>query len=207
MLKKVIKYSLGIIVICFVAYNAVYIKKLNEVKVTENKLFDAKAYAHNYLYKKLPVALNNTIQIDKLLAHIRTNAANAFKTYSHGQNIGDVGYFLVGGQGQIVNIDDNDVLVKSDNGLVIKLAIQYIFGNAVRDAPGLISMNEFNNTMDMNNISGEINKIIKNEIVPPFIVKAKKGDKVAYKGCIELNQSALKLQNIEVIPVFLKIEN
>ena len=89
----------------------------------------------------------------------------------------------------------------------MRIATEYIFGNAVRDASGAIDINTFSNSMDFNNVSAEINRIIREKVIPPFRCKVKKGDRVEFTGAIELNQEHLKLDRIEVIPVSLKILN
>jgi predicted lipoprotein len=83
----------------------------------------------------------------------------------------------------------------------ITIATEYIFGNAVRDATGMININEFNNTMDFNNVSAEINKIIREKVLPSFKANIQNGDRIEFVGAIELNKEHLDLSNIEVIPV------
>ena len=109
---------------------------------------------------------------------------------------------MVKGRGLITSINENDVSVSADSGKQnITIATEYIFGNAVRDATGLININEFNNTMDFNNVSAEINKIIREKVLPSFKSNAKKGSRIKFVGAIELNKEHLDLSGIEVIPV------
>ena len=87
------------------------------------------------------------------------------------------------------------------------MATKYIFGNTARDCSGLISIGDFSNTMDLNNVSEEINKLIKSEIVTPFNAKIQKGDNVSFIGGIELSQSEPKTEEIEIIPLQLEINS
>ncbi|GAA4730180.1 DUF2291 domain-containing protein [Flavisolibacter ginsenosidimutans] len=210
-MKKSLKYIITVAVILIVAYNSVYFKKLSEVKAAaSSKQFDAVAYAQNYLVKKLPVALNKAMEVNELTGLLQSNPKEAFDKYSHALGIGNIRFFLVKGRGEITKIEDDAtfVLVKKDSASqVIKIATEYVFGNAIRDASGLININEFNNTMDFNNVSAEINKIIRRDVLPPFKAGAKKGDRVEFTGAVELNQVHLKLDNIEVVPISLKIVN
>ncbi|MBC7915503.1 MAG: DUF2291 family protein [Pyrinomonadaceae bacterium] len=206
MLKKTVKYFLWIVAIAFLAYHSIYIKKLSSVKAAEVKAFDGKEYAKNYLDKKLPDLYANAPEINTLIALLKENPSKAFADHSNSLNKGDVAYFLVSGEAEIIKIDDVNVYLKSTTGTGIKLATEYIFGNTIRDASGLISMDEFSNSMDINTVSEEINKLIKSQVIPPFKAEAKKGDVVSFKGCIELNQTALKLDEIEVLPVYLTIK-
>ena len=114
--------------------------------------------------------------------------------------------FLVNGKGVITSIQEDDVQVSMlDSNQSISIATEYIFGNAVRDATGLININEFSNTMDFNNVSAEINKIIRQKVLPSFKSNGKKGNKIEFTGAIELNKEHFNVSHIEVIPIEIKI--
>jgi predicted lipoprotein len=209
MLKKGLKYIITAAVVLLVGYNSVYFKKLDEVKAASTaSKFDAVAFSRDYLDKKLPASLGKAVEIQQLLGLIQSAPEKTFESYSHALGIGNVRYFLVKGRGEISSINENDMtlVIRSDSGnTVVKLATEFVFGNAVRDASGLININEFENTMDFNNVSAEINKSIRNNVLPPFKAAAKKGNVVDFVGAIELNRENIVLENIEVIPVSLKI--
>jgi hypothetical protein len=60
--------------------------------------------------------------------------------------------------------------------------------------------------MELNNIAAEVDKIVRNEVLPPFKSVVKKGDTISFAGAFELNQEHINLDRIEVIPVTLKID-
>lgn len=204
---KVVKYTIAIIIIAFVAYNSVYFKKLDEVKAAKAATtFDAPKYAQTFWSTKLMPNLNKAIDLNQLTAMLSTDPAKTFDNYSHALGIGNLRYFLVGGKGSIASINEDDFTIALDSSnQTITLVTEYVFGNAVRDATGLININEFSNTMDFNNVSAELNKIIRQKVLPPFKQQAKKGDKIEFVGAIELNKEHLDLSHIEVIPVEIKI--
>jgi len=206
MIKKAIKYILAIVLVLFIASNSIYFKKLSDVKASVVKQFDAAKYARNYLNTQLIPYAGKAPQADELLALLKSSPDNAFKAYSHGLDIGNIRFFMVQGQGTVTAVDENDVYVLTGDNQTIKIAMEYIFGNALRDAPGLININDFTNTMDLNNIAAEVDKIVRAEILPPFKNKVKKGDKISFAGAFELNQEHINLDKIEVIPVMLKIK-
>lgn len=209
MQKKALKYFVSIALLIVVAYNSVYFKRLDEVKAAStSKQFDAASYARNFYSKKLLPNLDKAIELNTLLSLVKSEPDKAFKDYSHALGIGNVRYFLVKGEGAITGIDENDVAItlKSDSAKKeIKIATEFVFGNAIRDASGLININEFNSTMDFNNVSAEVNKIIRTEVLPTFKTNAKQGDLVRFSGAIELNQAHLNADSIEVIPISLRI--
>ena len=204
---KAVKYIIVIIAIAFVAYNSVYFKKLDEVKAAKAATtFDAPKYTQIFWDTKLMPNLNKAIDITKLTAMLSTDSRKTFDNYSHALGIGNIRYFLVSGKGSIASINEDDFAIALDSSnQMITLVTEYVFGNAVRDATGLININEFSNTMDFNNVSAELNKIIRQKVLPSFMQQAKKGDKIEFVGAIELNKEHLDLSHIEVIPVEIKI--
>jgi len=206
MIKKVIKYVAAIIIVVFIASNSVYFKKLSDVKAAAVKQFDAAKYARNYLKTQLIPFSSTAPPAGELLALLKTKPANAFKTYAHGLDIGNIRFFMVQGRGVVTSVDENDIYVLTRDKQTIKIAVEYVFGNALRDAPGLININDFTNTMDLNNIAAEVDKIVRTEVLPPFKSVVKKGDTISFVGAFELNQEHINLDKIEVIPVTLKID-
>ncbi|SEJ65325.1 Predicted lipoprotein [Dyadobacter sp. SG02] len=208
-MPKPIRYLLYLAVFALLAYNSVYFKKLDEVKAG-TAAFDAAGYARDFWDKKLTPGLSKATDLNALTALLKTDKEKAFNEHSHALGIGNIRYFLVKGQGVVTDVNENEVSVELVNAGQtagnVRLATEYIFGNAVRDASGAIDINAFTNSMDFNNVSAEINKLIREKVVPPFKSKVKKGDRVTFHGAIELNRAHLQVNDIEIIPVNLQIE-
>ena len=207
MRKKLIKYGIALAVILLVAYNSVYFKKLDEVKAAQaNKTFNASAYAQNFWDKQLMPGLGKAVPVNRLLPMLETNPAQAFDSYSHALGIGNLRYFLVQATGKVIAVNADDIVITIDSmpGHNMNIATEYIFGNAARDASGMININDFTNTMDFNNVSAEINKIIRVKVLPQ-LKAAKVGNSIAFTGAIELNKEHLNLAQAEAIPVAVNI--
>ncbi|MGH7237098.1 MAG: DUF2291 domain-containing protein [Candidatus Saccharimonadales bacterium] len=204
-MQKGIKYFLWLSAILIAAYNSVYFKKLSDINRGAAKSFNAGAYASNYFYKQLPAAVSKAPDIDKLIGMIKTDTAAAFKTYGHALAIGATRYFLIKGEGTIVNIDDNGVWVSTPSANTVLLATEYVYGNALRDASGLVDINKFNNTMDLNNISAEVDRIVRTKILPAVKPRLKKGVKIQFTGATGLNRAHLQFGDIEITPISVKI--
>ena len=206
---KAAKYIIAIVIIIVVAYNSVYFKKLDEVKAAATaKEFNATQYSQNFWTNKLIPNLNKATDLNQLTAMLSGDATKTFDTYSHALGIGNLRYFLVKGKGEVTAINDNALAVslKSDTSQqTITIETEYVFGNEVRDATGLIDISEFSNTMDFNNVSAELNKIIREKVLPSFKSTVKKGNTIEFVGAIELNKEHLNLQKIEVVPIEIKI--
>lgn len=204
---KVLKPILIIVVIAIVAWNSVYFRKLDEVRATKvARDFDAGRYASLFWTSRLSAAVDKAVDLPALTVLIVIDEAKAFDDYSHALGIGNLRYFLVKGKGVVKSVqDDNVIIALDDSKQQIVLATEFIFGNAVRDASGLININEFTNTMDFNNVSAEINKIIRETVLPEFKSNVKTGDAVGFVGAIEVNRVHPELNEMEVIPVRLTI--
>jgi predicted lipoprotein len=207
MRKNIIKYLVSIATILLVAYHSVYFKKLDEVKAAQAaKTFDAAIYAQKFWDDKLMPGLVNAVDVSTLLPMLAAGPAQAFANYSHALGIGNIKYFLVHAEGKVAAVDavNITVAVTALPGQQVKIATEYIFGNAARDATGLININDFSNTMDFNNVSAGINKIIRAKVLP-LLKEAKVGDSISFTGALELNKEHLNLVQIEIIPLAINI--
>lgn len=204
---KILKYLAALILALFIGYNSVYFKKLSEVKAgTTDGKFNAEKYTRNFWDKKLIPSLNKAIEINLLLQQLKTNPEKAFKDHAHALGIGNLQYFMVKGEGQVSAINENEVelTLSGAQNQSAKIAIEYVYGNAVRDASGLLNMNEFDNTAEFNEVSAGINNIIRKEVLPSFKKQVAVNDNVQFVGAIELNRKFLNLNDIEITPVQLK---
>jgi predicted lipoprotein len=207
---KAVKYTITFIIVAFILYNSVYFKKLDEVKTSKAAtVFNAEQYAEHFWNMKLMPDLDRAIDLPGLISLLSTDPSGAFGKYSHALGIGNLRYFLVKGKATITSVNEDDVSLQLQNGndaQHVTIATEYIFGNAVRDATGLININEFRNTMDFNNVSAEINKIIRAKVLPSFKANAKKGNIIRFVGAIELNREHFNLSRIEIVPVSIDID-
>jgi hypothetical protein len=202
-MNKGIKYSIWVVVIAFIGYNSVYFKKLSEVKAADEK-FNAVAYAQR-LYSSLTTSSEKAIRLDQLINELQADKAKAFNQYGKALAIGSTRFFMVSGNGIIKAITENEVVLSTDNKNELHIATEFVFGNAIRDASGQVNLNDFTNTADLNNISSEVNKIIRNKVLPPFKSAIKTGDRVAFTGAVGLNREHLDLNGIELMPINLNI--
>lgn len=208
--KVVVKYLLATAAVVVVGYNSVYFSKLSEVQAKGTATaFDAPAYARTFWTSKLPQALTTATDLPALLAQLQADTPAAFKAHAHSLSIGNVSYFLVKGAGEVTAIGDNDVtlrLTTAPGQPTVRIATEYVFGNAARDALQAASLQQVGNTMDLNNIAAEINQQIRTQVVPPFKASVRAGQRVSFVGAIELNQKHLHTDDIKIIPLQLQVE-
>ncbi|MES2649516.1 MAG: DUF2291 domain-containing protein [Bacteroidota bacterium] len=203
MVQKFFKYLFLLFLLFVIGYNSIYFKKLDEVNAASvSKKFDAKNYAAGYFQKLLPV-LQQSVDINSLHGLLHSDPSKAFDTYSHGLGIGNIKYFLTQGKGKVISIEESSMLlmVNDSSNLNIRIATEFVYGNAIRDAGGIINLKDFTSTSDLNDVSAEINKKIRNEVLPTFLKQVKTGDMVAFAGAIELNRQHPDMKQMELVPV------
>ena len=68
-----------------------------------------------------------------------------------------------------------------------------------------MSISDYANTMDFNNISVEMNKLVRQDVILPMLDQIKLGSEVTFKGATKINVKEPSLKDLRVIPVQLKI--
>lgn len=206
-MQKIIKYTLLLLAIALVGYKSIYIKKLSEVKRTADEKFDAVAYTKKLWEDRLPAKLDSAVSLITLIEAIETNPAAAFSKYSNAIAIGNYRYSLVKIIGTVAIVNEDDIILQvshADSLMKIKIATEFVYGNAIRDASGLLDIKDFSNTTDLNNISEELNKTVRTVVLPSFKKQVKAGDKIEVTGAIEVNKEHIRLNELELLPVRIK---
>ncbi|MEJ1239824.1 DUF2291 domain-containing protein [Chryseolinea sp. T2] len=211
MRNRVVKYIVILGLLAFLGFKSVYFRKLDEVNSQSGvSNFDADAFARSFYKDKLPLAIDSAVDLNTLVSLLNKDPEAAVKRYAHALAIGNICYFLVRGEGTVARLTDTGVTVNATNATskpVATIATEFIYGNAIRDASGLVQLSDFNNTAELNSVSESVNKIVRAEVIPPFVAKAKEGSAVQFVGAVELNKKYLELDTIEVVPVRLNVLN
>ncbi len=204
-MNKTVKYALGFVAIGLLSYNSVYFKRLDGVRAAGAAgagKFEAGQYAQTFWTTKLlPTADTSATDLATLLPLLKSDKEKAFTAYSQALGIGNIRYFLVKGEGTVATIGENDITVSLPTGETVHLATEYIFGNAARDASGLIKITEFETTTDLNNVSAALNDIIRKQVIPPLKAMAKPGRTLRFVGAMELNRAHTHLDALTIIPI------
>lgn len=207
-MQKIIKYTLLLLAIALVGYKSIYIKKLSEVKKADDEKFDALTYTKKLWEESLPAKLDSAVALITLIETIETNPAAAFSKYSNAIAIGNYRYSLVKAIGTVAIVNEDDIILQvshADSLMKIKMATEFVYGNAIRDASGLLDIKDFSNTTDLNNISEELNKTVRTAVLPSFKKQVKSGDRIEVTGAIEINKKHIRLNELELLPVRIKI--
>lgn len=209
-MNKYLKYSLLLLIIALLAYKSVYFKKLNELRSKATETFDAVAFTKQLWDDKLPGRLDSSIELTSLIKAITTNPDAAFETYSHAIAVGSYRYAMVKTTGQAVQVNEDDLLLQipfADSLLHVKVATEFVYGNAIRDASNLLQVKDFPKTTDLNRISEELNKRVRTIVLAPFKKVVKNGNTIVVTGAIEINKKHINWNELEIIPVRIQIRS
>jgi len=122
--------------------------------------------------------------------------------------LGNYRYSLVKFKGiaSVINKDLIMLQVKhADSLLVVELSTELIFGNDIRDASNLVDIRDFTNTTDLNNISEELNRKVRTEVIPPFLEQVRQDATIEVTGAIRFNKEHIDLHYLQILPVRLKV--
>jgi len=152
--------------------------------------------------------MDSAIELTNLITVIQTSPVEAFSKYSNAIGIGNYRYSLVRATGTVAVINEDDIIIQvshADSLMTIRLVTEYVYGNALRDASGLVDIKDFTNTADLNNISEELNKTVRISVLPEFKKQVKQGDKIEVTGAVEFNKEHINFKDMELIPARIKI--
>ncbi|HEX6847877.1 MAG TPA: DUF2291 family protein [Chitinophagaceae bacterium] len=203
-----IKYGLLIAVVALVAYKSVYFEKLSTRTNTVANAFDAVAFGKQLWNEKMPAKIDSAVQLTTLIDEIEKDVEVGVNKYTNALAIGNYRYALVKLTADVLDVKEDEVILgakHNDSVLTLNLATEFIYGNAVRDASGLVQVEKFPNSTDLNNLSEALNKIIRTTVLPSFKTAIQKGDKVVLVAAVELNKEHIHWNGIELLPVKIEI--
>lgn len=209
MLPKPIKYLIFFISLSLVLYHSVYFKRLDEVQLTAQRdKFDPQKYAADFWYNRLLKNLDSATDVNHLLELFENDMPQAIQRYARTLGIASVHSYLVKGQGQVRVIEETGIQITTREPQTqtdVRLKTSFIFGNAIRDASGLINVSDFPSTMEFNNISVEINRIVKNEIIPPLLKQIKVGQNINFVAATEVREQNPEIHPLELVPIQVEV--
>ena len=209
-MKKPVKYILIVLVIGLLGYNSIYIKKLSDVTKVAPKKFDAVDFSKKLWEEKMPAKIDSAVDLSFLIKAVTNDEDAALKKYTNSLDIGNYRYAMIKTQATVSGVNEDEVLIQvpfADSVMNDVLATEFVYGNAIRDASGLVDIKDFPVTSDLNSISEELDRIVRTTVLPSFKKTVKKGDKVNIVAAIQLNKEHIKWNGLELLPVRLQIVN
>ena len=160
------------------------------------------AFATDFWQNKLSLACEHAPRLPDLLRLLAQDAAETRKQFGHSPGLGSTALFLVQGSGRVSEVEKEQIRVEveSVSNTRITLMTGLIFGNAVRDATGLIDGSAFPNSQEFNEISTELNHLVETQVLPALRKGAAPGKEIRFAGCFELEDGPLP-EVIQIVPI------
>lgn len=208
--RKRSKYIVVAAVFVFLLCNSFYFEDLRNKRAAEaGNMFDVEQYAKDF-WDKLGNKIETAGDAGQLLASLRLDMHKAIEEYStKTRDVTSTHFFLLQGQGKIVSGGEDGVLISLTEGgsaPEVLIATDLIFGNAVRDASGLVDSDDFEDSMDYNKVSEHINDIVMNEVIACFRDKAREGATVRFIGAAEIFEDDPKINPLRIVPIKLEFK-
>ncbi|MGB4840558.1 MAG: DUF2291 family protein [Saprospiraceae bacterium] len=202
-MEKIIKYIIITTIIGLIGYNAIYFQSLKERKNTVISVFDPNVLAKDFIQNKI-IELPS-MKAGEFLMSLKKDSLKFITENGKKLGISTDYYFIVESNAVIQAIQEENILITLDDKSAVEMLIatDFIFGNTVREASGIANIGDFQNTMDFNNISIALNDKIRSEIIPPFVEKAEKGNKIYFKGAIKVDTKKLGTTPFRIVPLIL----
>lgn len=204
-MKKSLQYLLIAVAIAFVGYNSVYIKKLSAFEEKTKNQFDAAKFSQDLWDNEMPRKIDGAVGLQVLIKAVDSGKQEALENYTHALDIGNYRYSFVKTGATVTRVGEDEVSVLLPGGDSAIVATEFIYGNEIRDASGLIDIKKFVNISDLNGISAALDKIVRTSVLPPFKKAVTPGDKLEITAAIQLNKAHIDWKNMKLIPVRIQI--
>ena len=171
--------------------------------------FNPAEFAEKFWGERLMPSLDRAVKAEVLLSAIQADAAGAKKKFSRSFGVSESYTYFVSGEGRVLAVSDDEILLAVTTGATnaeISLQTGLLFGNAVRDGTGLLSVSDYPVSKDFNGVSEALNHIIETRVQPKLRETAKAGATVKFVGCVEVNDESTDLKPLKVVPIRAEIE-
>ena len=165
--------------------------------------FDPAAFVDRFWTERLIPGATQAVDAAELVTAIGQDRYSARRAHGRSVGVGGAYYYFVGGTGRVISVEQDSVRLSLRDGrplLQVSLEAGKIFGNAVRDGTGLLSINDFPNSQDFNALSSEINLRIEQQVLPALRKQARVGATVRFVGCAEIVDEDPDLDPLRIVP-------
>ena len=199
------KHILYLIVGALLVYHSVYFEPLEEKQEEiASQQYDAQKVAREFWNTTLLSSLETAAPVTELLRLFEHDMETAVNKYGNTLGVSSVHSYLIRGEGTVTANLEKGVLVSvqppGDSAEVL-IATRDIYGNAVRDASGHLSVSDFNSTMRFNEIASALNSIVRDSIVPGIQKNARVGKTISFVGAAEISENSPDIDPLQVIPI------
>jgi predicted lipoprotein len=195
--------------ILWVAFPPFHVRSLKTVRqAQESKRLDVAGFVARLWTEALLPATRTAADAAIVTERLVADPKSVREEYGRTVGLGSSYYLFLRGTGRVVSADEDSIgLSLKGDGDEVQILIErgFVFGNAVRDATGLIEASSYPNAQEFNDVSAALNSIVETHVLPRLQHVAKVGNRIRFAGCAEVgdeeqDQLPLRLVPIEVEP-------
>jgi predicted lipoprotein len=191
-----------------VAFPPFHVRSLKAVRAAAaNQQFNATDFAVGFWTEKLRSAAEQAADAGAILDKINSDPQTVREQFGRTVGMGSSYYLFVRGDGRVVSADEDSVglsLTPDGDEAQIVIELGFVFGNAVRDATGLIKASSYPNAQEFNDISAALNSMVETNVLPQLQQIAKVCDRIQFVGCAEVGDEDTDLKPLKLVPVMVK---
>jgi predicted lipoprotein len=161
---------------------------------------DVRQYAQGFWNEKLVPASSQATEAGLVAAELARDPVQAANKYGRRSGLGGNALYFIRGAGRVLSVDRKGVwlVIEGQGKVSVLLPFGPLFGNALRDATGLLNVKDFS-SFDFNALSTALNQIAETQ-VQPDLKRAAVGKQLRFVGCAEATDDSGKLQ-LKVVPI------
>lgn len=196
-------------VLCWI-FPPFHVRSLKEVREVEaDQQFDAAKFAEAFWSEQLVPAMEQAADAATVLDLIGSDPAAVREKFGRTLGLGGSYFLMLRGEGRVVSADEDRIgLSLEPDGDEAQLVIEpgFVFGNAVRDATGLIDPSSYPNAQEFNEISEALNAKVESEVMPELQRIAKVGERLRFAGCAEVADEDMDLDPLLLVPILVEAD-
>jgi predicted lipoprotein len=198
-----------LILLCW-AFPPFHVRSLQAVREAQaGGKFDAADFAARFWSGTLLPAVDQAADAAAVLDRIATDPKSVRQQFGRTVGVGSSYYLFLRGDGRVVSLDEENLglsLKPDGNEAQIVIPLGFVFGNAVRDATGLIQASSYPNAQEFNAISAALNGLVETNVLPQLQQAAKVGRRIHFAGCVEVGDEEQDLKPLKLVPVLVKAD-
>lgn len=187
-----------------IVWNGFYIEKLSERKRNKASGFDAKVLAQKIWNEQLPAKLDAAISVQDFLAKTKDNNPASILGLTNSLSIGNIRFAILVAEGTVSDLTEDGCmleLVHEGRKVKIPVELEYVYGNAVRDASGLVKVEDYPISEELNSISENLNSIVRKELLHSLKKDLKEGMRLKLVAAVEMNTAHFRPDIFSFIPL------
>ena len=196
-------------VLCWV-FPPFHVRSLKAVREAQaGAQFNAEEYASRFWSEELLPAAEKAVDVTTVLDSVAADPRSVGEQFGRTVGVSSSYYLFVRGIGRVVSADDDSIglsLQPEGNEAQVVISLGFVFGNAVRDATGLIRASDYPNAQEYNDVSAALNSIVETKVLPRLHKIAAVGKRIEFAGCAEITEAQSDLDPLTLVPVYLKPE-